>query len=392
MPSVEEAINKKYHAVISMTDMNKVSEELRRIAADPDLGLGVAILVAWQHGLKIRHIPLERYANRKAKPRQAEVIAASDDCPYVFVHVPIRRIRGNKPKLVELGIMNRNADPALFIYHEDGLIGTFSFPDRSSVKLSKEDIREILDTLFQQGLLMKANIDNRQIQFKDLAAREHIKKSREEVYVRVENQALEKGRLPIELNWEDVWDYVAKALEKKSACNYCSVQAFTQNEATIHSAHVFAPSGDRKEDMATVRNYRLGFTFAPFGDPREVCHFLAWDFPHIIDNRQDFKELEKKSSTASLPPEALPSWTLPATGYPIPPPSRAPQAKRREELRLPPLARSRTQPGRLFLPLLTPHLTISSNYPPQRQVASGSVPMGLWRRRRQRALADIPVG
>ena len=248
------------------------------------LGLGgVAILVAWQHGLKIRHIPLERYANRKAKPRQAEVIAASDDCPYVFVHVPIRRIRGNKPKLVELGIMNRNADPALFIYHEDGLIGTFSFPDRSSVKLSKEDIREILDTLFQQGLLMKANIDNRQIQFKDLAAREHIKKSREEVYVRVENQALEKGRLPIELNWEDVWDYVAKALEKKSACNYCSVQAFTQNEATIHSAHVFAPSGDRKEDMATVRNYRLGFTFAPFGDPREVCHFLAWDFPHIID-------------------------------------------------------------------------------------------------------------
>jgi hypothetical protein len=97
MPSVEEAINKKYHAVISMTDMNKVSEELRRIAADPDLGLGVAILVAWQHGLKIRHIPLERYANRKAKPRQAEVIAASDDCPYVFVHVPIRRIRGDKP-------------------------------------------------------------------------------------------------------------------------------------------------------------------------------------------------------------------------------------------------------------------------------------------------------
>jgi len=283
MPSVEEAIKKKYHAVISMTDMNKVNQELRRIAADPDLGLGVAILVAWQHGLKIKHIPLERYANRKAKPRQVEVVAASDDCPYVFVHVPIRRTRGNKPKLVELGIMNRNADPALFIYHEDGLIGTFSFPDPSSVRLRKEDIREILDTLFQQGVLMKANIDNRQIQFKDLAAKEHIKKSHEEVYVRVENQPLEKGRLPIELNWEDVWDYVAKALEKKSACNYCSVQAFTQNEATIHSAHVFSPSGDRKEDLATVRNYRLGFTFAPFGDPREVCHFLAWDFPHIND-------------------------------------------------------------------------------------------------------------
>ena len=27
----------------------------------------------------------------------------------------------------------------------------------------------------------------------------------------------------------------------------------------------------------------MGFTFSPFGDPSEVCHFLAWDFPHISD-------------------------------------------------------------------------------------------------------------
>jgi hypothetical protein len=38
-----------------------------------------------------------------------------------------------------------------------------------------------------------------------------------------------------------------------------------------------------KDVLATVRNYQLGFTYAPFGDPREVCHFLAWDFPHIND-------------------------------------------------------------------------------------------------------------
>ncbi len=79
MRSAEEAINQKYHAVIAMTDMNEVSEALRRIAADA--GLGVAILVAWQHGLRIRHIPLERYSSGNVKRRQAELIGASDDCP-----------------------------------------------------------------------------------------------------------------------------------------------------------------------------------------------------------------------------------------------------------------------------------------------------------------------
>jgi hypothetical protein len=281
LPSAEEAINKKFHAVIAMTDMNEVSEALHRVAADA--GLGVAILVAWQHGLRIRHIPLERYSNGKAKRRQAEVIGADDGCPYVFAHVPIRRIRGNKPRLVELGIMNQNADPDWFIYHEDGLIGAFSFPDPASVKLTGADIREILDTLARQGVLMRANVNSRQIQFKDVAARRHIEESGENVYVRVENHLLEKAVLPGELDRQDVRDYVVEALGRKSACNYCSVQAFNPHEATIHSARVSSRSGRWTEDLATVRNYQLGFTFAPFGDPREVCHFLAWDFPHIND-------------------------------------------------------------------------------------------------------------
>ncbi len=151
------------------------------------------------------------------------------------------------------------------------------------MKLTEEDIREILDTFTQHGVLMRANVNNRQIQFKDLAAKRRIEESGEMVYVRVENQPLEKDRLPVELNGEDVWDYVVKTLEKKSACNYCSVQALTPHEATIHSAHVFSHAGHWRDDFATVRNYQLGFTFAPFGDPREVCHFLAWDFPHIND-------------------------------------------------------------------------------------------------------------
>ncbi len=286
MSSVEDIIkkikkNKDYRAVISMTDMNKVSEKLRSIATEA--GLGVALLVAWQHGLKIGHIPLEYDENKNEKEEQARVIAVSAECPYMFVHVPVRQIRSSKSKLVDRGIMNPHADPSWFVYHEDGLIGAFSFPDLVSADLTEEDIREILDTLAQQGILMRANINNRQIQFKDLAAKRHIEESGEKVYVRVETQSLEKGRLPVELNWEDAWNYVVRMLEKRSACNYCSVAELLQHEVTIHSARVFSHAGRWKDDLATVRNYQLGFTFAPFGDPREVCHFLAWDFPHIND-------------------------------------------------------------------------------------------------------------
>lgn len=281
MASLEQAIRKKYRSVIAMTDVNEVNNALRRIAGEA--GLGVAILVAWQHGLRIEHIPLKRDTDGNVVEPQARVIGATERCPYVFVHVPVRWVRNDKPKLVELGIMNQDADPASFIYHEDGLIGTFSFLDPASAGLTEEDIREILDTLAQQGVLMRANIENRQIQFKDLAAKRRIEGSREKVYVRVENQPLDKGRLPVEFMGEDVWDYVVRMLENKSACNYCSVQAFTPREVTIHSAHVLSHAERRKYDLSTVRNYQLGFTYAPFGDPREACHFLAWDFPHVND-------------------------------------------------------------------------------------------------------------
>lgn len=281
MPSLEEAIRKKYRSVISMTDVNEVGNALRRITAEA--GLGVAILVAWQHGLRIGHIPLERDASGQIAEPQARVIPASERCPYVFVHVPVRWVRNDKPRLVQLGIMSQDADPASFIYHEDGLIGTFSFLDPAAVNLTEDDVREILDTLAQQGVLMQANIENRQIQFKDIAAKKRIEGSREKVYVRAENLPLDRGRLPVELGWEDVWDYVARALERRSACNYCSVQAFTPREVTLHTAHVLSGAERQKYSLATVRNYQLGFTYAPFGDPREVCHFLAWDFPHIND-------------------------------------------------------------------------------------------------------------
>lgn len=283
MPSIEDLIKdeEKHGELISLRDMNEVSQRIRRIAAD--YGLGVAMLVAWQHGLKIGHIPLERDEDGREKETQADVIPASGDCPYMFVHVPIRMIRGDPDKLAKRRIMSQDADPAGFIYHEDGLIGTFSFQDPESVGLTGEDIREILDTLEQQGVIMTADINSRQIQFKDLVAKRRIENSREKVYVRVGNLPLEgKARLPAELNWEEVWGYLVKTLGKRSACNYCSVQALTPYQVTIHSAHI-SSAAPRKHDLATVRNYQLGFTFAPFGHPRKVCHFLAWDFPHVND-------------------------------------------------------------------------------------------------------------
>ena len=77
--------------------------------------------------------------------------------------------------------------------------------------------------------------------------------------------------------------YVAAKLKQKRPCNYCSVQALNPTEATLHSRQAGARSNSKAARPKTRRNYQFGFTFAPFGDPREVCHFLGWDFPHISD-------------------------------------------------------------------------------------------------------------
>jgi len=289
MNSVEQAIGARYREVIAQTDMNQVSEEVRRIAAED--GLGVAIGVAWQHGLRIGHIPLtggdapEHAPGPPAAPgSQIRGIAASDDCPYAFVHVPVREFRHDKAELMRRGIMNSHADPALLIYHEDGLVGTFSFGLPRPAALPDEEIRELLGVLERQGLLARANLSSPQVRFKDLAARERIETSGEKVYVRVEKHSLDRGvRLPARLDREAVRRYLADALRFRSACNYCSVQALNPREATIHSARLGGYAGQPQDDLAAVRNYQLGFTFAPVGDPRTACHFLAWDLPHIND-------------------------------------------------------------------------------------------------------------
>lgn len=284
MPSIDEAIDKteKLHNALWADNVQVANQLLRDLIGDPSYGLGVAILVAWKHGLREEHIPLT------SNPDLAQVSQTepSPDCPYTFVHVPIRKIRRNVPELTKRRILQPNADPALLVYHEDGLVGTFSFQHLERVGLTNPDIAEILRSLAQQGVLAAANIDNRQIQFKDLAVKRRIEKSSNTIYVRLNDKPLDRGiRLPAGYDREDIWDYIIETLRFRFACNYCSVQALNTHEVTLNTTRAGTSSalGTDQQEPSTVRNYQMGFTFAPVGDPRAVCHFLAWDFPHISD-------------------------------------------------------------------------------------------------------------
>lgn len=284
MSTLSEAIEAHFSKVITMRYTHEANEALRGIMTDPEYGLGVAILVAWQHGLRIGHIRDSLYHAYDPGNPEVRVIGAEQGCPYMFVHVPVRQYRRETDMLVEHGLFNPKPDPALLVYHEDGLVGTFSFLNPESENLAEDDIAEILRALAQQGILVPANVENRQIQFKDLDVKRRIEASGQQVYVRVGHHPLTRQNicLPAGYDSEKKWNYVLKSLQHKFECNYCSAQALSPHEVTINSAH--ARTQDRHADeQATVRNYQLGFTFAPAGYPDDMCHFLAWDFPHISD-------------------------------------------------------------------------------------------------------------
>ncbi len=66
-----------------------------------------------------------------------------------------------------------------------------------------------------------------------------------------------------------LWDPAALVTHEKvsNACNYCSAAEINPCEVVV------SIEGTR---FGLSRNYRLGFTFAPFGNPLTVVHFLAW--------------------------------------------------------------------------------------------------------------------
>jgi len=276
MSTISEVIRAKFSEILTAKSTQEASEALRKVGEKH--GLGVAILVAWQHGLCKSHRHIDPWEST------VRIKGAEQGCPYVFVHAPARQYRRDTAKLIEKKLFNPDADPASLVYHEEGLIGTFSFLKPESVGLAEDDIAEILRALAQQGILAPANIENRQIQFKDLEVKRRIEASKKQVYVKVDHHPIKRQntRLPAGYDREEIWLYVLGSLRYKSACNYCSLQAFSPHEVTASSVHarMLNPWADEK---ATVRNYQFGFTFAPMGDPHDVCHFLAWDFPHISD-------------------------------------------------------------------------------------------------------------
>ncbi len=276
MLTISDVIRDKFNHILTAKSTHEANEALRKVAKEH--GLGVAILVAWQHGLCESHRHIDPWGSK------VRVKGVEQGCPYVFVHVPARQHRRDTAKLIEMKLFNPDADPESLVYHEDGLIGAFSFLKPEPEDLHEDDIDEILRALAKHGFLAPANIESRQIQFKDLEVKRRIEASGKQVYVKINHHPIEAQycRLPAGYEREDIWEYVSKSLKYKSACNYCSSQAFSPHEVTVGSAYARTPNS-WVDEKATVRNYQFGFTFAPMGDPHDVCHFLAWDFPHISD-------------------------------------------------------------------------------------------------------------
>ena len=143
-------IRDEFHEIIHLRDTQSANEKLRSEVIRRQ-GLGVAILIAWQHGLQSQHIPtdVEVDGHRAGDPESLD--PDEGECAFRFVHVPVRRYRRDTDVLIELKILNSNPDPTGYVYHEDGLIGGFSFQDPELVGLNNDEVEEILRVLILAG-------------------------------------------------------------------------------------------------------------------------------------------------------------------------------------------------------------------------------------------------
>src|SRR6516165_9657074 len=114
MSTISELIRVNFSRIVAEESTYKANEALRKLREKS--GLGVAILVAWQHGLCEDHRHIDPWGG------EVRIKEAEQDCPYVFVHAPARQYRRDTAKLIEKGLFNPNADPASLVYHEEGLI------------------------------------------------------------------------------------------------------------------------------------------------------------------------------------------------------------------------------------------------------------------------------
>lgn len=248
-------------------------------------GLGVGLLVLHRRGLATGHIP-------RSTPAEPVKRLDSHADRFVYVHVPVRAIRRNRAALVAQGIMNDSPDPNHLIYHEDGLVGTFSFrlaqiKDLYPALKPQDVVSDLLTCLEAQDLLEHAELDSWQVQFKDLKAAEKIRKDLityypQRVFVRT-NKGFDHSTiwLPAGYDRPEIRAILKTALEYKAPCNYCGVRELNPLEDIASTSLV--PDWEDRYGFSMSRSYEFGFTFAPFGEPDTVCHFLAWDNPSISE-------------------------------------------------------------------------------------------------------------
>ncbi len=260
-------------------------------------GLGAALLILHQRALDSEHIPSsQQYGHTVTFPN----LPPDPSEKYVFAHVPVRKIRTNPNELVRLGIMNDMPDPNRLVYHEDALVGTFTF-NLTDVRAvcpnikPQEVIADLLTVLESQQLLQQVQLNSWQVQFKDQEAAQRIRRGVEafaqRVYVRTSKQFVPSAVwLPSEYDQPNIRKILDKALKYKAPCNYCGVRELNPKEDIISTSFVEDWKVRYKFEM--TRSYEFGFTFAPFGDPERVCHFLAWDNPSVSEvvNNMDLQE------------------------------------------------------------------------------------------------------
>lgn len=268
--SINPIIRPQHAAIITSTDMLLVRRGIEDIARRD--GLGIAMTVAWQHGLTSGYIPL----TLDDEPPMMTT-AASAGCPYTFVHVPVRRIRGDTEELVRRRIMNGAPDPSRLGYHEDGIIEARTFGGESFASLTAGDVTALLDSLAASGLLVRMEPEDPRIRFVEPGSVARFTAGGEHLFVRDTTKPV---RASVEAalggsRSKGLIGEVCGALQRRSPCFYCSAATLFPREVTV-SALRCSPEAPRPP---LARDYRLGFTFAPVGHPGRFCHFLAWDDP-----------------------------------------------------------------------------------------------------------------
>ncbi len=256
-------------------------------------GLGVGMLVLHQRGMSTGHIPVS------AGAAPVQLIGGCSDS-FIYAHAPVRTIRRDHETLTKRGIVSEYPDPNRLVYHEDSLVGVFSF-ELARIKNLFPDteprniVTDLLACLESGGVLKEASMDSWQVQFKDQRAAERIRRSRDadvqRIFVRT-GRAFDPSniRLPSNYDRDEIREILREELKYKAPCNYCSVRELYPKEDVASTC--FVPDWSKRYRFSMNRSYEFGFTFAPFGEPEKVCHFLAWDHPSIAEvvNNMDLQE------------------------------------------------------------------------------------------------------